>query len=286
MSARVLAVVALLLSCPLLNAAAQNPTFSSKVEAIRVDVLVTDRGKPVLGLGRGDFEIFDNGVGQQVDLVSFDQQPLNVILTLDMSDSVVGDRLANLRDAGRGVLDGLKTGDRAALVTFSHAVSLGADLTVDLARVRSALDQARPSGYTSVVDACFAGMMLGESDAGRALVIVFSDGLDTSSWLAPEAVLEIAKRSDAVVYAVSAGPDQDGGFLRELAEQTGGRLFEVESTKKLSAIFVQVLEEFRRRYVLSYSPRGVSADGWHQLTVRVKGRDATVKARPGYLAGR
>jgi VWFA-related protein len=286
MNARVPVIMALLLSCPPLSAAAQNPTFSSKVEAIRVDVLVTERGKPVLGLGPGDFEIFDNGVGQQVDLVSFDRQPLNVILTLDMSDSVIGERLANLRVAGRGVLDGLKTGDRAALVTFSHAVSLGADLTVDLARVRIALEQTRPSGYTSVVDASFAGMMIGESDAGRALVIVFSDGLDTSSWLAPEAVLEIAKRSDAVVYAVSAGADQDGGFLRDLGEQTGGRLFEIESTSKLSAIFVQVLEEFRRRYVLSYSPTGVSADGWHQLTVRVKGRNATVKARRGYLAGK
>jgi VWFA-related protein len=286
MNARVPVIMALLLSCPPLNAAAQNPTFSSKVEAIRVDVLVTERGKPVLGLGPGDFEIFDNGVGQQVDLVSFDRQLLNVILTLDMSDSVIGERLANLREAGRGVLDGLKTGDRAALVTFSHAVSLGADLTVDLARVRIALEQTRPSGYTSVVDASFAGMMIGESDAGRALVIVFSDGLDTSSWLAPEAVLEIAKRSDAVVYAVSVGPDQNGEFLRELGHQTGGRLFEIESTKNLSAIFVQMLEEFRRRYVLSYSPAGVSADGWHQLTVRVKGRNATVKARPGYLAGK
>jgi len=286
MNRRVPVVAALLLWGLPLHAAAQNPTFSSKVEAVRVDVLVTKDGKPVRNLGPADFEIFDNGVPQQVDLVSFEQLPLNVVLTLDMSDSVVGERLAHLRAAGQGLLDGLKSEDRAALVTFNHMVTLGADLTADWGRVRRALDQARPKGNTSVVDAGFTGMMLGESDVGRSLVIVFSDGLDTSSWLAPEAVIEIAKRSDVVVYAVSAGEGEKGGFLRELSEQTGGRLFEIESTKNLSAIFLQVLDEFRQRYVVSYSPAGVPADGWHRLTVRVKGREVTVKARPGYLAGR
>ena len=74
-------------------------------------------------------------------------------------------------------------------------------------------------------------------------------------------------------------------FLGDLTEQTGGRLFKIESTRSLSAVFLEVLNEFRQRYLLSYSPAGVSQEGWHQLTVRVKGRDATVRARPGYLAG-
>lgn len=286
MKTRLAVALVLLLSGSPLQAAPQSPTFSSRVEAIRVDVLVTKDGKPVRGLGPGDFEVFDNGIRQEVDLVSFEQLPLNVVLTLDMSDSVVGERLAHLRAAGLGLLDGLKAGDRAALVTFNHMVVLGADLTGDWGRVRRALDAAMSSGNTSVVDACFTGIMLGESDVGRSLVIVFSDGLDTSSWLGPEKVLEIAKRSDAVVYAVSAGKGLKVEFLRELSEQTGGRLFELESTKNLSAVFLQMLEEFRHRYLVSYSPKGASKDGWHQLTVRVKGRDAAVKARPGYLSGR
>jgi VWFA-related protein len=99
-------------------------------------------------------------------------------------------------------------------------------------------------------------------------------------------VLGIAKRCDAVVYAVAVGQSQRSDFLGKLADQTGGRLIEIESTKNLSAVFLQMLDEFRQRYVVSYSPRGVSAEGWHQLTVRVKSRRADVKARPGYLAGR
>ena len=62
-------------------------------------------------------------------------------------------------------------------------------------------------------------------------------------------------------------------------------MFEVEKETKLSAIFLSMLEEFRQRYLVSYTPRGVTRDGWHRLEVRVKRRGALVKARPGYLAG-
>jgi len=265
-------------------AQSQVPTFTSKIEAVRVDVLVTEKGAPVLALTRGDFEILDNDVPQQVDLVSYEQIPLNVILAFDMSESVAGERLDHLRTAGTSLLGGLKKEDQAALVTFSHVVALGAGLTTNTASVRQALAAAGGFGMTALVDGAYAGLVLGESDVGRALLIVFSDGLDTASWLTPEAVLDNAKRSDVVVYAVSVGrakPD----FLRDLTSFTGGRLFEVEKTANLSAIFLEMLQEFRQRYLVSYTPRGVAKDGWHRLEVRVRNRRATIKARPGYLAG-
>src|SRR4051794_19262172 len=81
------------------NADVQNATFSAKVESVRVDVLVTDKGQPVHGLSAADFEILDEGVPQHVDLVSFDEIPLNVIFALDMSSSVAGERLDHLRAA-------------------------------------------------------------------------------------------------------------------------------------------------------------------------------------------
>jgi Ca-activated chloride channel homolog len=263
----------------------QIPPFATKVEAIRVDALVTDRGQPVRGLTAADFEILDNGVPQQVDLVSFEQIPLNVILALDMSDSVAGERLDHLRSAGRAALSLLEKGDQAALVTFSHVVMLGAPLTASAADVRAALDRAAGSGQTSLVDGAFAGLMIGESDAGRALMIVFSDGLDTASFLTADAVLDSAKRSDVVVYGVSVQSAVKPEFLRDLTSYTGGRLFELEKTTDLASTFRAIVDEFRHRYLVSYSPRGVSKDGWHRLDVRVRRRSVTVKARPGYLAG-
>src|SRR5262245_42684146 len=269
----------------LLAVLAQAPTFSSRVDAVRVDVLVTDNGKPVPGLARGDFDILDNGVLQQVDVVSFDQVPVNVVLAFDMSSSVEGDRRDRLLGGANQLLAGLKRDDQAALVTFSHVVNRGTKLTGDLAAVREALARAEGIGDTALVDGIFAGMMVGESDVGRSLLIVFSDGVDTSSWLAPASVLDAARRSGVVAYAVSVKSRTRPEFLEELTSLTGGRLFEVERTQNLDATFLGVLEEFRHRYLVSYTPRGVSRTGWHQVDVRVKGRRATIKARPGYLAG-
>jgi VWFA-related protein len=264
---------------------AQKPSFFTRVEAVRVDVLVTERGRSVRGLQPTDFEVRDNGVLQQVDVVSFEQIPLNVVLALDMSGSVSGERLDHLRKAGGALLDALTEDDQAALVTFTHVVAQGSGLTTDRGRVRVALDLAQAAGETALVDGSYAGMMVAESDVGRALLMVFSDGLDTSSWLSPEAVLETARRSDVVAYSVSVGRSYRSAFLRELSALTGGKLLEIESTQNLSALFLRILDEFRQRYLVSYTPRGVAKDGWHRLEVRVKRRNVTIKARPGYLAG-
>jgi len=283
MTVRPAALGALLLSAAL-SAQTQKPIFSTKVEVVRVDALVTDGGRPVLGLGPADFEVLDNGVPQTVEFVSYDQIPLNVVLAFDMSDSVAGERLEHLRSAGAAVLAGLKRNDQSALVTFNNQVMLGAALTSDTEPLREAIDHVVGEGDTSLVDGVFAGITVGESDAGRALLIVFSDGLDTLSWLSPAAVLDTAKRSDVVAYAVSVGKVK-AEFLRDLTSFSGGRLFELEKTANLSATFVSILEEFRQRYLVSYTPRGVSREGWHRLEVRLKGKRATIKARPGYLAG-
>ena len=257
--------------------------FSSGVEAVRVDVLVTDRGRPVTGLTAGDFEVRDNGVLQQVQVIGFERIPLNVVLVLDLSASVEGQRLTDLRRAGRALIERLSGDDRAAIVGFSHAVVLGSPLTRDRHQILAALERAKPYGETALIDATYTGMLVGESDAGRALVMVFSDGLDIASWLTAGRVLDAAKRSEAVVYGISMKGLRPR-FLEDIASQTGGRLLDVES-RNLSATFLSVLNEFRERYVLVYSPTGVARQGWHPLEVKVRRKAATVKARPGYLAG-
>ena len=164
-------------------------------------------------------------------------------------------------------------------------MQLGAKLTSDVSTVREALGAAKGTGMTALVDGTYAGIMVGESDAGRALLIVFSDGVDTASWLRADAVLDTAKRADVVAYGVSVVSRLKPDFLRELTSFTGGRLFEIEKSANLGQTFLSILEEFRHRYLISYTPRGVPKDGWHKLDVRIRNRKAIVKARPGYLAG-
>jgi len=282
---------------------AQQPSFRARRVIVRVDILVMDGNKPVTNLQPNDFEVRDQGVLQSVDLSAFEQLPVNAILALDMSGSVAGEKLDNLRRGGRALLAALKPKDRAALIACSHLVELGAPLTERIDRVRAALDRPRAGGGTALIDGSYAGLMLSESDAGRSLVIVFSDGVDTSSFLTKKAVLDIAKRSEVVVYSVAVRDQApmaviNGGllrivansgsdnFLNDLSTFTGGSVLEIASTRTVDTMFLKVLEEFRRRYLLSYSPQGVPADGWHDLKVTVKGRPSlTVKARPGYQAG-
>ncbi len=259
--------------------------FKSNAEAVRVDVLVTDRGRLVNGLTAADFELRDNGVPQTIDLVSFQQIPLNVFLALDTSASVSGQRLTDLQTAGHALLDRLAKDDRSALLTFSHTILRREALTGTTARVRQALTDVRPSGDTALVDGTYAAIMLDPADGGRNLLLVFSDGLDTASWLKPEHVLDSAKRSDFVVYGVSSRGPEGAKFLEDLTDVTGGTTLKIASTQELSATFLKILDEFRQRYLISYSPTGVSRSGWHRLEVRVKGRRVTVKSRAGYQAG-
>jgi VWFA-related protein len=135
-----------------------------------------------------------------------------------------------------------------------------------------------------LVDGILAAMIASESDIGRSLLMVFSDGLDTSSFQHTERVLDMGRRSDVVVYSIAskeARPD----FLEELSELTGGRLHELDRKEDLSNTFRAILDEFRHRYLITYTPRGVPKDGWHKLEVRVNRSGARVKARPGYQGG-
>jgi len=262
--------------------AEQTPTYTSRTDAVRVDVQVTRDGRAVPGLGADDFEIRDNGVLQRIDLVSFSQVPLNVVLALDVSASVSGERLTQLRDAAAAALHDLRPVDQAALVSFGEAIVIHGSLTHDIRTIDTILTRAQSEGRTALVDGTYAAMVVGESDAGRPLVLVFSDGVDTASWLTPAQVLRVAQRTDAVIYGVTIHGATK--VLRDLGQATGGDVLDVASTADVRAAFRKVLDEFRQRYLVSYVPTGVSSGGWHTLAVKVRNPNgARVKARPGYL---
>ena len=176
--------------------------FRSATELVSVDVLVTDGRSPIAGLTAADFELTDNGAPQTVEQIYVEQLPLNVVMVLDSSGSVRGERLRALKAGALTVIDRLRPRDRAALVSFSHRLDLRAALTADTATLRRSVDTLDADGSTALRDAAFAALALRTAEATRTLVLLFSDGLDTSSILSEDRVIEIARRSDAIVYTI------------------------------------------------------------------------------------
>jgi len=258
-------------------------TFRSGTLGVRVDVLVTDGRRPVGGLSAADFDLRDNGVAQSLEVVDATDVPLNVVLALDTSGSTTGTRQADLVAASQALLDGLEPVDRAALTTFNHAVTPEIALTADLAGVRDALLRITPSGRTAVMDGVYVALTSTLAQPGRSLVVVCTDGSDISSWLRPDDVLESAKRSNAVIYAVTSADARRVSSLEKLTDATGGDMLRVASSADLRGAFEAILQEFRSRYILAYTPTGVPPGGFHRLDVRAKRRGLTVRARPGYI---
>lgn len=260
------------------------PVFGVDVAVVRVEALVTDRGRPVRGLRASDFEVLDQGRPQPIEPILEERAPADAVLVLDSSYSVSGPKLEALRDAAGALLDGLGPDETATLLSFRYRTSLVEPATVDKARVRAALARIQPFGGTAVRDAVYAGLRARDASERRTAVVVFSDGLDNLSWLAAADVIEAARRSQAIVYAVSArvNGERSDTFLRDVAAATGGRLFTVSDAKGLRSSFLDVLEDIRSRYVLRFSPSPGSA-GWHSLQVRLRnGKKGDVLAKEGY----
>jgi Ca-activated chloride channel family protein len=287
------------------HAFAADQKFRATVDAVRVDALVVRNNIPIAGLTASDFELLDNGVVQQIDSVAVGDVPVSILVVLDTSQSVAGDTLERLIGAADAALGTLEPGDRAALITFSNEVRLRAAWSEDVAVARRALRDVVAGGGTSLFDAALASLELRDEAPGhRRLLLLFSDGADTASWLPEAAAIKKAERTDVVVYSVVLGnspwrpstlmyrsgvrlfdtpqtPWEGDSFAREMAEATGGQMFQARSTGDLREAFVRIVNEFRTRYLLTYTPRGVDTTGWHQISVRVKS-GGTVTARRGY----
>ena len=163
---------------------------------------------------------------------------------------------------------------------------------------RVPLEQIASSGATSFYNALSAALVLARPSERPQLVVGLSDGLDNMSFLNARHVASIAKSSGATLYVLLAGarpgerflvssatpygggPDRD--HLKEATAATGGALFEMPAGTALPAAFKHALDDFRTGYVLQFTPRGVAAGGWHDLSVRTKDRKLTVRARKGY----
>jgi VWFA-related protein len=288
-------VLALALVGALSAQAPPPPTFRVGVEAVYVDVFVTEGNRPLVGLTAADFELRDSGVRQPVELVAVESLPMSTFLVLDTSGSVAGEKLQQLQAAARALLGGLRAGDEAALVTFDQEIRVRVPPTSDRARLDRGVAGILPGGATALNDALYTGAMLA-SGRGRSLLVAFTDGEDNLSWLGADEVRRVLLESNVLVQAVGIVPAEERRFgpasetphvrtLRRLAEVTGGRFWPAASPDRLAEAFLAILEAMKTRYILRFEPDRVRREGLHELQVKLVRGKGKVHCRKAYFVG-
>jgi len=266
---------------------ASQPTFRSGVAIVRVDASVMDGNRPVAGLTKDNFTITDNGIPQTLDTVSLDTVPLGLMLLLDTSESLEGAAMRALAGAARGLVQSLRPDDAAALMLFADQVRLAVPATRERPAMLSAIANLSAAGATSINDAVVLSLLHEPTVAPdmRPVMMVFTDGRDTASWLTSDQAQQAARRSRTLIHVVELRTVAGSGtnFARELARAGGGRVWSATSASALRQLFGDVLNELRARYLITYYPSGVTREGWHDVKVRIKGAHGDVTARPGYF---
>jgi VWFA-related protein len=272
------------------------PSFRSSVDAVFVPVSVTDRNRPVTGLTAADFDLLDNGVAQVLTAAPVESLSVDVTLVLDTSGSVKGPALEQFKADVQDIAESMQTNDRVRLITFATSVTDVFGLQPGGARLP--VERIEAGGATSFYNALAAALMAFPQAERPQLVFGFTDGLDNMSFLDARQVATLAGHSGASLYLALVAPGDravgrmtpyDGGpnrrVLQEAVARNGGALYEKPAGTPLPALFRQVLDDFRASYVLSYTPRGVTSKGWHEVVVRAKNSRYTVRARKGYDGG-
>jgi VWFA-related protein len=278
----------------------QAPVFRAGADVVSVEAAVRRDRRPVLGLKAIDFELLDNGVPQQITDVSYERLPIDVTVVLDISASVTGSALDELRRALKQLRTDLKANDRLRLLTFNQRVRRLIDFSDSGAAVDTALNALGGAGSSAVFDSLAVALTAAAPPGRRQLVMLFSDGQDSSSISDVDTLLDIARRSTPTVAVVLASPNRQrpaallrtasktsamtvGDLADQIGNETGGFVAAIIPGENLTSTFRRVLEQFRSSYVLYYTPSGVEPKGDHTLEVRVKNARVEVKARRGYV---
>jgi Ca-activated chloride channel family protein len=276
----------------------QGPTvFRDTVTQVHVIASVKNsRGELVGALQKSDFKIFDNGVEQEIRV--FERQsatPLSIALLIDVSGSTAKDLKYETDSATKFLKALLSEGnpeDAAGLFTFDSDVNELKHFTHNFASLENALKYVHGSGGTSLYDAVYFGAHDLEDRSGRKVMVVISDGGNTTSTMPIEKCLKAAQFADAVIYPVvvvpitnEAGRNTGGEHaLIFMAEGTGGRTFFPGASAELDQAFADIITELRTQYFMAFYPHGVplTKNPFHKLEVKVDRPDLRVSARNGY----
>lgn len=277
--------------------AQQQPVIRVNVNLVRIVATVkTQAGELVGALRKEDFQISDNGAPQEVAVFERQtDQPLSVALMVDTSGSTAKELKYEMDSASRflkALLSEGNPGDTVALYSFNWEVVRNNYFTHNYASLTSSLKTLHGEAGTSLYDAIYLAAHDLEDREGRKVMIIVTDGGDTTSSKSLKQALEATQLADGVIYPVVVMPiTNDAGrniggenALKFMADGTGGRTFLPSVGPELDRAFTDIIDELRTQYVLGFYPKNapLTKERFHKLEVRVNRQDLRVSARNGY----
>ena len=260
--------------------------FSSQVQLVEVYATVTDpAGRPAIDLRREDFEVYEDGRRQELTAFVAGEFPLTVVLGVDRSASMAGERLDLAKRASQAFLQSLRPGDRTMVMAISSDAEVVAPLTMDREQQIREVARLVPWSTTALHDAIITALDRLEGEPGRQALVMFSDGADRYSHATVAQVVERARRGQTMIYPIGIGRERPP-LLAELAVVTGGRSYLLRDARSLERALTGIARELRYQYLLGYTPSSPvvpGQTGWRSIRASVRKSGFRVRARDGYL---
>jgi VWFA-related protein len=278
--------------------AQQAPVFRTGVDLVNLGVTVTDRkGDLVADLTAEDFEIYEDGKKQTIRYFAVgeadapNQPEMHLGLLLDVSESM-GEDIGFTKTASIKFLNMLSDAVDITVVDFDTEVRTARYGQKEFARLIERIRQKKASGFTALYDAIGTYLDGAASQAGRKIMLVYTDGGDTRSSIQWHELLDLLKASDVTVYAIGMLEHQSQSTklqqritIQQMAEITGGQAFFPITVKELDKVYEKVLAEIRAQYTVGFHSTNEKTDGtWRKVEVKVTRKDLRVRSRRGYFA--
>ena len=298
------AAVVLAVTLAVATAVAQQPdqpAFRTGVDLVSLNVTVTDGdNRYVTDIDHASFQLYEDGALQDITFFTRTQLPIALALLMDTSASMA-EKMSTAQQAAIGFAERLRDEDQASVIDFDSRVNILQGFTNSITELKAAIRRTSAGGSTSLYNAIYISLKeLGKVGATtvdeirRQAIVMLSDGEDTSSLVDFDEVLDLAKRSDTVIYSIGLrsrdirtrrGFREADFVLRQLAQETGGRAFFPEQAEDLPAIYQRISDELSSQYTLGYISKNPLQDGrWRRIVVRVDRPNVTARTKQGYYA--
>ena len=283
-------------------------TFKAGVDLVALNVVVLDPQQQFVGgLSAGNFAVYEDGVQQDLSFFAATELPLDLAILLDTSASM-GGKIATAQKAAVGFVSALRPVDRLMVIDIKDSSRVLTPLSHDLNAAKDAILATVPAGSTAIYNGLYLTLKemtrqkQPEQGLRRQALVLLSDGDDTTSIVAYDDVMELAKQAGISIYTIMLRSSQfDSQVARRnpesskseygmkaLAQETGGRSFFALQVDDLAGVYKTIGQELASQYALGYTSTNQRRDGaYRRVNVRIIDRDnAQPRTRAGYLAPR